>query len=53
MDLPRLMFIDEECGNLKIVVDGGQLTRGNNRKKKPEVSQAYSVHSLANAINKD
>ena len=22
-DLPRLMFIDEECGNLKVVVDGG------------------------------
>ena len=23
MDLPKLMFIDEECGNLKVVVDGG------------------------------
>ena len=23
MDLPRLMFINEECGNLKVVVDGG------------------------------
>ena len=23
MGLPRLIFIDEECGNLKIVVDGG------------------------------
>ena len=23
MDLPRLMFLDEECGNLKVVVDGG------------------------------
>ena len=23
VDLPRLMFIDEECGNLKVVVDGG------------------------------
>ena len=22
MDLPRLMFIDEECGNPKVVVDG-------------------------------
>ena len=21
VDLPRLMFIDEECGNLKVVVD--------------------------------
>ena len=23
MDLPKLMFTDEECGNLKVVVDGG------------------------------
>ena len=23
MDLPKLMFIDEECGNLKVVVDNG------------------------------
>ena len=23
MDLPRLIFIDEECGNFKVVVDGG------------------------------
>ena len=25
MDLPRLMFMDEECGNLKVVVDGRKL----------------------------
>ena len=31
VDLPRLMFIDEECGNLKVVVDGGELTRNNNK----------------------
>ena len=24
--LPRLLIIDEECGNLKVVVDGGDLT---------------------------
>ena len=23
MDLPKLMFIDEECGNLKVVISGG------------------------------
>ena len=23
MDLPRLMFIDKECGNLQVAVDGG------------------------------
>ena len=28
------MFIDEECGHLKIVVDGGELNRNINKKKK-------------------
>ena len=32
MDLPKLMFIDEEYGNLKVLVDGGWFTRNNNRK---------------------
>ena len=37
VDLPRLMFIDEEFRNLKAVVDGGELTRNINRKKKSGV----------------
>ena len=42
VDLPRLMLINEQCGNLKIVVvDSGELTRNNNRKKISEVLQAY------------
>ena len=41
VDLPRLMFIDEECRNLKAVVDGGGFTRNNNRKKRLEVMQTY------------
>ena len=41
VDLPRLMLINEESGNLKIVVDGEELTRNNNIKKKSEVLQAY------------
>ena len=41
VDLPRLMFINKECENLKVVVDGGEFTRNNNRKKKSEVLQAY------------
>ena len=40
VDLPKLMFIDEECGNLKVVVDGEGLTRNNNSKKSSEVLQA-------------
>ena len=41
MDLPGLMFINEECGNLILVLDGGEVTRNNDRKRK----------SLTNAIN--
>ena len=26
-DSPKLVFIDEECGNLIVVNDGGELTR--------------------------
>ena len=33
VDLPRLILIDEECGNLKLVVDGWEFTRNKNRKK--------------------
>ena len=39
VELPRLMFINEDWGNLKVVVDGGQLTRNNNRNRKSEASQ--------------
>ena len=31
MDLPRLMFINEEFGYLKIVIDGGNVTGNNNK----------------------
>ena len=38
-DSPRLVFIDEECGNLIVVNDGGKLTGNINQKKKSDVSQ--------------
>ena len=42
VDLQRLMLIDEQCGNLKIlVVVGGELTRNNNKRKISEVLQPY------------
>ena len=41
MDLPRLMFIDEECGNLQVVVDGREFTKNNNRMKESDVLQGY------------
>ena len=40
-DLPRLVFIDEKCENLKAVVDGGEITRNINKKKKRVILQAY------------
>ena len=36
---PRLVFIDEECGNLIVVIDGEKLTRNINQKKKSDVLQ--------------
>ena len=41
LDLPGLIFINGESGNLKVVVDGGELTRNNDRKRRSEVLQAY------------
>ena len=40
-DLLKAVFIDEECGNLKVVIDGGELTRNINQKKKSGVLLAY------------
>ena len=42
VDLHRLMLIDEQCGNLKILVgDGGELTRNNSKRKISVALQAY------------
>ena len=43
------MFINEECGIPKVVVDDGELTRNINQKNKSGVLQVY-VHSVRNAI---
>ena len=39
-DLLRVVFLHEECGNLKVFVDGEGLTGNINKKKKPVVLQA-------------
>ena len=36
-DLLRIVIIHEKCGNLKVFVDGGELTGNINKKKKPDV----------------
>ena len=40
-DLLRIVLIHEECGDLKVFVDGGELTGNINKQKKPGVLQAY------------
>ena len=38
-DSPRLVFMVEECGNLIVVNDDGELTRTINQKKKSDLLQ--------------
>ena len=38
-NLPRFVFINKECGNLKVVIDDEELSRNINQKKKFDVSQ--------------
>ena len=40
-DLPRLVFIDEECGNLKVFVDGEELAINTNKNKKLGILQVF------------
>ena len=37
--VPRFVFIKKECGTLKVVNDGGGLTRNMNQEEKIDVSQ--------------
>ena len=48
-DSPRFVFINEECENLKVVNDGGELATAINQKKKSGVSlKPVDVHSMTN-----
>ena len=40
-NLLRLVLINEDCENPKIVLDGRELARNINQKKKPDVLRAY------------
>ena len=46
--LSRLMFINEECGNLQVVVDDGQLTR-KMTERSLKVYKHIDVKSVTNA----
>ena len=48
--LSRLMFINEECGNLQAVVDDGQLTR-KMTERSLKVYKHIDVKSVTNAID--
>ena len=50
-DSPRLVFIDEECGNLTAVKDGRELARNINQKKNFDILQyPKDVHSVRNFV---
>ena len=42
-DLPRLVFINEKCGNLKVVAGDEELFVSIKKKKKADVLQAYRL----------
>ena len=44
------MFTDEECGNLKVVVDGGEVTINIDQKKSQTLYNPIDVHSVTNAV---
>ena len=51
-DLLRIVFIHEECGNLKVFVDGGGLARNRKRTRTRRRSQAfYKVIDVLSVIN--
>ena len=50
-DSLRLVFIDEECGNLIVVNDDEKLTRNINQKKNSDVLQyPIDVHTVTNIV---
>ena len=52
-DLSWFVFIDEECGNLKVVNDDREFTRNINQKKKSDILQLpINVHAVTNVAGK-
>ena len=47
-DSPRLVFIDEECGNLIVVNDSGELTENISQKKADVLQQPINVYLVTN-----
>ena len=49
-DSPRFVFIDEECENLIVVKDGGDLLAITTKKKSGVLQQSIDVHYMTNAV---
>ena len=45
-DLPRLVSIDKKCGNLKVFVDAGDVTRNINQRKSDVLGEIVSSVSM-------
>ena len=50
-DSPRLLFIDEECGNLIVVNDGEERTGNISQKKSDVLQQPIDAHSVTNVVS--
>ena len=52
MDLPRLIYIDQECGNLEVAADDEELRNNNwTDRGSQKFYKPIDVHFLTNAIN--
>ena len=49
-DLPRLLFINKECGNLKVGVDDGKFTRNANKKEEKEKSDVLQAYRCDHSV---
>ena len=47
------MFINEECKNLKVAIDGVELLRNINKKKKPDVLEAHRCPLCSKCCRQD
>ena len=52
-DLLRIVLIHEECGNLKVFIDGGVHTRNINKQKNPGILYAYKCPLLGKCYRRD
>ena len=52
-DLPRVVFFNEGCWNIKVAVDVGEFTTNVNKKRKPDVVQTYRCPLSTYAIGEN